>query len=349
PVLAVAVAFLIASQAVRAADVKESSYKGWKTVNLSNSRIEVIIAPDIGRIIQFKLGDFEYFWVNEQLAGQTPPPTGVGPKGEWLNWGGDKLWPAPQGWDTTQQWPGPPGPVPNAEGLPHKVRWKKNADGSCEVEMIGPPDYYAGIQFSRRITVRDGTTSVSLDSTMTNIDKKPRRWGIWEVTQINCANRDGPGYYNVWAACPINPRSIFPKGYKVMYGAEDNPAWQAKLETGTMHVHYVRQVGKIALDSMAGELVVVINHDFGGHQFRERFKCFPGKKYPDDATVEFWIQGPGKFTAAGKENVVRDDAIEAPPYMEVEVLSPFAELKPGESYTFHNEWTAGEFMWSAGF
>jgi hypothetical protein len=103
-----------------------------------------------------------------------------------------------------------------------------------------------------------------------------------------------------------------------------------------MRVHYERQVGKIGMDTMAGWLAVARN----GHVFVERFKCFPDKKYPDDASVEFWIQAPGKFMADGKENVIADDSVEAPPYLEAEVLSPFAELKPGKTYDFRNEWFA---------
>jgi len=324
-----------------AAEVKESNYKGWKTYELSNGLVDVQVAPDIGgRIIQYKLGDFEFLWVNDQLAGKMPPPTGLGPKGEWLNYGGDKLWPAPQGWSGENEWPGPPGPVPNAEGLPNRARIVgEKKGGSVEIELIAPKDQYAGIQFSRRIRVQDEAASVSIVSTMTNIDTKPRRWGIWEIAQINCAERKGLSFdKNVTAYCPMNPKSIFPNGFKVLYGAADNPGWQPDLERKIMKVRYVRQVGKVGLDSVAGWLAVVRGTE--GRVLVERFKAFPKDQYPDDASVEFWLQAPGKFVAGGKEYTVADDPTEAPPYMEAELLSPYAELRPGQSYTFHNQWLA---------
>jgi len=325
-----------ASMLSLAAEVKESSYKGWKTLEINNGLIQLQLLPDIGgRIIQFKLNDCEYLWVNNQLAGQMPPPTGLGPKGEWLNWGGDKLWPAPQGWGSDDKWPGPPGPT--IEGLPHKALASPRKGSHVAVHLTSPEDKSTGIQFTRSINVNDGGTHVKIHSIMRNIDTKPRRWGIWEVTQINCADRRGTGYdKDIWAYCPMNPKSIFPKGFKILYGASDNPAFQADAANKMMRIHYVRQVGKIGLDSAAGWLAVVRD----GHAFVERFQCFPDKKYPDDASVEFWIQAPGKFDAAGKENVIADNPVEAPPYLETEVLSPFAELRPGKTYDFQNEWSA---------
>ena len=90
----------------------ESVYRGWKTVCLSNDLIDLQVLPDIGgRIIQFKLGGKEFLWVNPQLAGKLPPSNGLAADGGWFNIGGDKLWPAPQGWDNDRQWPGPPDAV----------------------------------------------------------------------------------------------------------------------------------------------------------------------------------------------------------------------------------------------
>ena len=96
-----------------------STYQGWKTLRLANPLIELQILPEIGgRIIQFKLGDREFLWVNPQLAGKFPEPNGLNAEGGWFNIGGDKLWPAPQGWDNDQQWPGPPDAV--LDGQPYE-------------------------------------------------------------------------------------------------------------------------------------------------------------------------------------------------------------------------------------
>jgi hypothetical protein len=54
------------------------------------------------------------------------------------------------------------------------------------------------------------------------------------------------------AYCPLNPKSRFPKGYSVIFGAEDNPSFRPDPAAGLMRVQYQYRVGKIGLDSAAG-------------------------------------------------------------------------------------------------
>jgi hypothetical protein len=91
---------------------EKSSFRGWNSQRLGNGLVELQIVPESGgRVIQLTMGNKDFLWVNPQLAGKLPPEGGVGPDNEWLNYGGDKLWPAPQGWDNAEQWPGPPDAV----------------------------------------------------------------------------------------------------------------------------------------------------------------------------------------------------------------------------------------------
>ena len=327
-----------ASPQADAQQAKPSSYRGWKTLELTNGLVEVQVVPEIGgRVIQLKLGDFEYFWVNDRLAGKLPPPGRLGPDGAWLNYGGEKLWPAPQGWSGEHEWPGPPDPV--LDGGPHAGSIVTGRGNPVSVRLVSPKDARTGIQFSRLIQVYDGWSRVHVDATMTNVDSRPRRWGIWSVVQHNAANRSGPGpdkNLRVW--CPINPASLHPGGFKVMFGEPDNPSFQPEQDWGLLRVHYQRRVGKVGLDSPAGWVATV--HGSRGHAFVQRFPYFHGKKYPDDATVEVWLHGVGRYFAAGKWNELRDDPIECPYFVETEVLSPFAALAPGESYTFSQDWHA---------
>jgi len=87
----------------------ESTYKGWKSITLTNEFNMLQITPDIGgRIIQLTFNGADLFGENDQLLGKSSPETGLDEDGEWMNYGGEKLWPAPQGWDNDQQWGGPP-------------------------------------------------------------------------------------------------------------------------------------------------------------------------------------------------------------------------------------------------
>ena len=156
----------------------ESSYSGWTSLALRNGLIEAQVLPEIGgRIIQFKLGGQEFLWVNPQLAGQLPPASGLTADGGWFNVGGDKLWPAPQGWDNDQQWPGPPDAV--LDGQPYKLEKLRAKPGETAIRLTSGKDPRSGIQFSRVVRLFDGSTRVSFEATLKNVDTKPRRWGIW--------------------------------------------------------------------------------------------------------------------------------------------------------------------------
>jgi len=61
-------------------------------------------------------------------------------------------------------------------------------------------------------------------------------------------------------------------------------------------------------------------------------------EYPDHSSVAVWTQGLGSFFAWGKVNPMADDTAENPYFVESEILSPYADLKPGESYEYKYQW-----------
>ncbi len=318
----------------------QSASSGWNIIELKNDVIELQVVPEIGgRVIQYKLGDYGFFWVNEHLKGKGPPASGVGPNGEWLNYGGDKLWPAPQGWDNDRQWPGPPDAI--LDGSPYAVQVIAKNDKPVGVRLTSQEDKRSGIQFSRVIEIFDDTTHISVDAAMKNIDTKERRWGIWSHTQLNAGSRQGDGYNeNYWGYCPLNPKSMFPKGYDVMFGLAGNLSYKPDYENGMMRVHYQRRVGKIGLDSKAGWAATVDGTN--GYVFVQRFQYEDGKAYPDNSSVEFWMNGLGEFVAWGKINKMSEDPKQNPYVFESEMISPYAVLKPGESCSFHYDWYAAK-------
>jgi hypothetical protein len=54
--------------------------------------------------------------------------------------------------------------------------------------------------------------------------------------------------------------------------------------------------------------------------------------------VQFWTNGVGRFHTGKTLHVQVDDPVATPPFMESEVLSPFAQLQPGESARFETDW-----------
>src|SRR5207302_5944638 len=109
------------------------------------------------------------------------------------------------------------------------------------------------------------------------------RWGLWGVTQLECAARPG-----CQISVPLNPASRFAHGYDVLYGARDNPQWCT--DSSNFRAKYAGLLGKVGLDSQSGW--VAFNDD--DWVFIHQFDVQPGATYPDGgATVEIWTHGPG--------------------------------------------------------
>jgi hypothetical protein len=161
--LALSVLLVTSSIAAEPQTARPSTYKGWKGYVLENDVVRLHVAPDIGgRVIQYALGEKEFFWVNPTLAGKQPPRTGLDPNGGWLNYGGDKLWPAPQGWDNDAQWPGPPDAV--LDGQPYRAEIDRDR---CAIHLTSRDDPRSGIRLTRRISLDPRSTRVVVKATMT--------------------------------------------------------------------------------------------------------------------------------------------------------------------------------------
>jgi len=341
-----------AGDACRARNV---DYQRWQCVELSNGRIDVVIAPQLGgRIIQLRLGETEYLWVNPKLAGKvvsyaTGKIADAAAQGEkppdWANYGGDKLWPAPQGFDRPDQWPGPPDPVYKGgvvDNGRYELKILSAGPAEAAVRLTSPPDLYAGIRFVREIRIRPRTTTVELKATMVNVDDRPVRWGIWQVTQHagHVKKRGAPIGWNprradVQAWSPLNPASRYPKGYYVMFGPKDNPQFSvdtslaSSADVKLFHLDYRYSVGKVGLDNVAGWLAVT--HQGSGYLYVHTFPPEPGQDHPDGASVEFWASGPGEIKLADKTVKMAPDE---PLLIESEVLSPLARLRPGQRFSY---------------
>lgn len=315
--------------------VRKDKAAGWDGYVLDNGLARVSVAPAVGgRIIQYEVGGHEFFWVNKDLAGRAPAADGLGPGGAWLNYGGEKLWPAPQGKGGPDEWPGPPDGV--LDGSPHEA---EIAGPGAALRLTSRDDARSGIRFSRLVRLAPAGTRVTIDANMKNISARPRRWAIWSVAQLDAADETGRGpNRRLVAWCPMNPRSRFPPGFRVLFGPEDHPAYRPDAARSLLRVDYDYKVGKVGLDSPAGWAAVVDGRS--GRVFVERFVHEAGRDYPDGASVEFWLSGVGRYRDGGRDHDMPDNLAETPLYMESELLSPLAPLGPGEEYAWHYEWAA---------
>lgn len=307
---------------------------GWDACFLENGLVRLAAVPEIGgRVMAYDLGAHPFLFVDPDLAGKLFSPEqhqGDGSLAAWKNYGGDKTWPAPQGWQSDDQWHGPPDPVLDSGRY---TLDELTSDGEqASLCMTSPPDARTGIQISRRFTLRAGSSRVAIALTFRNIANHPVRWSIWDVVQI-CAHRTLPnGDLTFDPTCTvttrINPASRHGRGFQVMFGAEDNPQWQT--EAGLFRADYRWEIGKVGIDATCGW--IAFSQGSCGVAFAERFGHDPAGDYPDNgSTVECWTVGAGQVANLN----YAESGIHL---METEVLSPLHTIAPGESASFALEW-----------
>lgn len=315
---------------------RQADFRGWNACYLENGYIRLVAVPDIGgRIMAYDLGPYPFIFVDSDLAGKlfsAEENMGDGSLAAWKNYGGDKTWPAPQGWDTDAQWHGPPDPVLDTGR--YTLNEMSSDANRAVVSMTSPPDPRTGVQITRHFTLGRGSSRVRVHLTFTNTTDKPIRWSIWDVIQLDGARHTDDGGLTHEPGCmittPLNPESKFPTGFNVMFGEADNPQWQADRDTGLFKAPYLWEIGKVGLDSMAGW--IAFNNAAAGYAFAAQFTPEPGADYPDDGvTVEVWTVGAGQVDSL---NYAESDIY----LMEAEVLSPLREIAPGESTAFDITW-----------
>ena len=208
-IAAVAIAFL--HQLPGLADevsVEKITYHGWNDcLILKNSKVEAIIVPAVGRVMQFRFAGEEdgVFWENRALDGKSPDPKSK----DWGNFGGDKTWPAPQSdWAkvTDRAWPPPPAfdsmPVESSTG-----RLKPAAKG---VWLKSPIDPFYGIRTERIISLgeedssSEGASFIQIRTIYHKVEGEPRKVGIWTITQLKDP---------VEVLMPVTATSAFKEGY----------------------------------------------------------------------------------------------------------------------------------------
>jgi hypothetical protein len=323
--------------------LENSEFRGWNAIVLSNGLVRAVAVPDIGgRVMAYDLGEYPYLFVDPLLAGRLftcEENQGDGSLAAWKNYGGDKTWPSPQGWDTEQQWHGPPDPV--LDSGRYRVSGQGVTDGAAYVEMVSPPDLRTGVQITRKLSLYIGTTRATLDLSFRNIGDKPIRWSIWDVLQLNSGRQLANGSLSYEPGCTVtaslNPKSKFAQGFYVMFGEPSNPQWRVDREQELVVADYAWEIGKIGADACTpdGENGwIAFCNTARGYAFAERFRVFPGEEYPDGgSTVECWTVGKGKVANLDYEH-------SGIYLMETEVLSPFYTFQPGESRSFQIEWGA---------
>ncbi len=331
--------------------VEPTTYDGWKAEEMSNRWVKLMIVPQLGgRLMQVTFNGHDYLFVNDELKGQINPPDTTHHR--WFNYGGDKIWPMPEGSQDEQHWAGAGGALLD-EG-PFSLR--VFARGSeCAVRLTGPDDPQIGQQYIRDIRIGSDSPVISFHAVMKNVSAYPQTWSEQSVSQYNAAAPGDSSHFNpkFWGVTPTNSSSVFPNGYHVRNGDPDNPSYA--VNDGLFKAQYTGNGGEVWVDSPAGWLAVVDGST--GYTMVERRHYDPKAEYPGQATMLFFTTGQRRRRPATGENGTAPaapanlrpggfgqgsvaDQPARPPiyYMEAEVNSPMVELAPGESYAMDTTW-----------
>jgi len=273
-------------------------YHGWTdALRLRNEAVEVIVVPEVGRVVSFRLHDGEnVFWEDISLRGKQGDATGA----EWVNFGGDKTWPAPEGaWKShtrREKWMPPPG----FDGLPGAAR----PDGDAIV-LTSPTDPYYGVRTSRRITLRGADPVMMIETTYEKVAGAAFPIGIWVITQL----RDPVAVY-----LPIPASSQFPDGH---FRFRDTPWPQLTHANGLIRVSRDRAAShKLGSDAdrmlwVSAEVMCLIATN-----------RVAGAEYPDRGASAEVYTNPDPKT-----------------YVELETLGPLATLTTGQRISQTNTYT----------
>lgn len=278
--------------------IQVGPYAGWdRCFTLSNGRIEALVVPATGRIHQFRrIGQDSPFWEDPSLHGRHPDPDSA----EWLNFGGDKAWPAPQAdWPhlTPRAWP----PPPAFDAMPVTMSVRRNA-----AVMTSPVDPHYGIRVEREIRLEPGTATMTVRTTFEKVEGPPVTVSVWIVTQLR-----NP----VAVFAPIPEPSLFPEGFNRQSG----DALPAELRVEHPLLSLARDPGrstKIGLDS---DRLLWVGTDQALLIESPRLR---GESYPDEESSAEIYTNPDPKT-----------------YVELEMLGPLRRLGPGESLSQTNTYT----------
>src|SRR5271157_3375669 len=314
--------------------VDRTQFHGWDAERMSNRWITLIIVPKLGgRLMQITFGAHDYLFVNPLYLGKYFPPSQAVAEKKWFNYGGDKIWPLPEG-PGEDQWPVASDILD--DGI-YQLTPVRTGTAACTVRLQGPPDDRTGLQYSRDISIDAESPKISFQAQMQNITGHEIKWSMQSVTQYNTADPRDPAKYNhdFWAFTPVNPASVFNRKFDAHAGPIDHPSYSVRNNLFTLHWKYLE--GEVGVDSTAGWVAVV--DGVSSFAMLERFRFFPGADYPERASVIFYIDGPSlQLNNQGMPEISRTKLEDAPYYMEAELNSPLVVLPPGQTWVLESEW-----------
>ncbi|GAB3395928.1 DUF4380 domain-containing protein [Humibacter soli] len=290
---------------------------------LRSGDVRVVVAPRLGgRVLALDRAGIPFLWRNPDLLDDAlqprvplAHPESFDGFATWQNWGGDKSWVAPQGWERDDQWHGPPDAVFDAGAFDVVEASDRR------LLLRSGYDVITGLRMTREIEARDD--GMRITTTLRNESHRPRRWAGWEIAQVPVADDDldrpGPGVF-VRVRGTADPVPLFSlRGSMTTENAE-----------GLIHVPFAQAIGKLGFADSIGT-VEVVHAD--GSALRLRFGVEATAEYPDGCAAQVWMQTPTEEPLAELGGLACTAAL-----VELEATSPLTELSPGDALALTCDW-----------
>ena len=284
--------------------VEQVTYHGWPdSWRLRNERCEMVIVPQIGRVMSFaRVGGKNVLWNNDTIQGQMV----LKDDHEWHNFGGDKVWPTQQDWwaryTDRKGWP----PPYFSDAAPQTAEPIESG-----VRMTSPKSPEFGTRTIREFVLDPEKPLVYVRQWFKKEDGKPVTMTLWTVTQVRT-----PDY----ALLPSNPVIDGPP-YKAL--GEVVPS-RLNISDGCVSIRNDRQKPqKIGTSADAAGQSGWIAAVFGDELFIESRRVGTFKAEYPDGNCRGEI-----YTAPARDGS----------YVELELLSALRELKPGDTLRDDSVW-----------
>ena len=312
--------------------VNQTTFEGWEAQEIVNPWLKLTFVPKLGgRLMQVAFNGHPYLFVNPRYLGKYISPEEA--NGRWINYGGDKIWPMPEGNSDDHHWVLASTAI---DDLPYAFAVLSQGK-RCTVRLTGEHDSITGLQYIRTITVSADSPAIEFHAVMRNATTHPIDWSVQSVTQYDLSDPKKPSDFNhdFWAFTPTNPASSYPDGFHVRSGLADDPSFS--VADALFRLRWMYFDNEVWLDSHAGWLAVVDQTSKYG--MIERFHYYPSGNYPGKATVIFYKSGPSvHFDKQGQASIRPATQASTPYYMEAEINSPIVRLRPGETYALDTTW-----------
>lgn len=331
-VLLGALAAMASAQPVQPCTIRATTFDGFPAQEMSNAWVRLDFVPQLGgRLMQVTFNGHAYLFVNPKYAGKYIPPEQAA--GSWINYGGDKIWPLPEGNDDEQHWTGASTPLDDGA-----YTFKVIAQGErCTVRLDGPPDPPTGLQYSREISIGTDSPEIDFHAITKNSTGHTINWSVQSVSQYDLSDANAPdGWnHNFWTFTPVNPKAPYLLGYHVRDGLANDPSYHVK--NGMFRLHWRYLEGEVWVNSDPQWLAVV--NGVNQYTMVEKGTRVENADYPGRASVIFYKNGPTvQLNEQQMPFVTPLDRVETPFYMEAEMNSPMAVLEPGQIYTMDTRW-----------